>query len=251
MKDPRDAKATPEQLKKLRARFQKSPKTKMGVVPRVSNTDQRPGNIEALRARFSTGAKPTPDLEPPKPTPPKRKAVHFVSDYPIPDWWLPMIAKRLKAVRKAKGYKSQTMLVEAVKAEVGRLKATAKDGTVAVPSRDTISNWENGKSEPSLTRLIRVATAIRVNPATFFGDVPTEMKKFQPTEHLVRLDIGRNIQAVRLERKMTIPNLVHKTGVSNSTLTKVESGHAVLSLAQLSAVCSVLGAKPEDLLNVP
>lgn len=62
--------------------------------------------------------------------------------------------------------------------------------------------------------------------------------------------IGRNINAMRKQKGMTLKQLETQSGVSTSVLSRAERGENLPSITNIKAIATGLGCKTEDILCI-
>lgn len=70
-------------------------------------------------------------------------------------------------------------------------------------------------------------------------------------ERLDELDValGAELRGLRSKRGLSQRELAQRTGISERTIIRVESGERAMNIRQLYALCRALGIKPSRLIN--
>jgi transcriptional regulator with XRE-family HTH domain len=68
-------------------------------------------------------------------------------------------------------------------------------------------------------------------------------------KHTVR-EIGQKIRAARIKADMRLSDLAKKTGLAESSLSRIERGYTAVSVMNLVQICDVLSIGLEELLNL-
>jgi transcriptional regulator with XRE-family HTH domain len=68
-------------------------------------------------------------------------------------------------------------------------------------------------------------------------------------KHTVR-EIGQKIRTARLKAELTLSDLAEKTGLAESSLSRIERGYTAVSVTNLVQICEVLSIGLEQLLDI-
>ena len=71
----------------------------------------------------------------------------------------------------------------------------------------------------------------------------------QPSFHVKKVLLGRNIRYYRRLRKITKKSLAEKVGVKTTVISNLEQGAQAITFQQLSAIADVIGADESLLMN--
>lgn len=66
-------------------------------------------------------------------------------------------------------------------------------------------------------------------------------KKISPSARRALKSLGGNLKTARLKRRVSLQDFAERTGVSESTLIRLEKGDEGVSIGALTMVCLVLG----------
>ncbi|MEM7166464.1 MAG: helix-turn-helix domain-containing protein [Planctomycetota bacterium] len=97
-------------------------------------------------------------------------------------------------------------------------------------SQSQMSRLEQGQRRIDTEILAKIANALEVSPACFFGDAPVDQDPLTPRRErelsLARLhsEIGKRIRSERRQRHLTIEDLARKTGHTRAFVLAVEEG---------------------------
>lgn len=69
------------------------------------------------------------------------------------------------------------------------------------------------------------------------------------TRDAIRIAIGNEIRAARARRNLTQNELADRSGISHTTIVRLESGKRTVDVLQLFAICDVLDADPGAILD--
>jgi transcriptional regulator with XRE-family HTH domain len=120
--------------------------------------------------------------------------------------------------------------------------------------KSTLSEWENGRSRPSLRELESVLACLKVTPQ----QRRVALQTLQAPRAIVRLAAegdrppvaGDLLHAMRLRRGLTQSELARSIGGTQGMVAKWERSEDWPSPERLYAVCFALGAHPEELSTV-
>jgi transcriptional regulator with XRE-family HTH domain len=71
----------------------------------------------------------------------------------------------------------------------------------------------------------------------------------QSPEHVLEVDLGERLRAIRRLRRATLKTVAARAGLSESFLSQVERGRASASIASLQRIASALGVSVADLFQ--
>ena len=112
-----------------------------------------------------------------------------------------------------------------------RKRITGKDLARRIGlSQSQMSRLEQGQRRIDTEILARIAGALDVSPACFFGDASAEIEAPSPkrerelTLHRLHVELGKLIRSERRQRHITVDDLARKTGHTKAYVIAVEEG---------------------------
>lgn len=121
--------------------------------------------------------------------------------------------------------------------------------------RTTITRWESGQAEPSITELERVlailsATASERQEFWRHSDTPRALHYLRQEDSIQSLPLGDLLRALRFRAGKTQADAAREVGITQGLLARWENGAAVPDTARLHSLCFVLSASEAEVVGL-
>ncbi|HFW6578681.1 helix-turn-helix transcriptional regulator [Streptococcus agalactiae] len=116
-------------------------------------------------------------------------------------------------------------------------------------NRGSYSNWENGKREPTLDNIIKLANILDVTVDYLLGRSDNFSNTIVLSKNNMK-SFSKRLKELRLEKNQTQQQLADELGVNRVNVTRWEKGNTEPSFSKLIELSKLLNTTPNYLLGV-
>ncbi|HEM9532901.1 TPA: helix-turn-helix transcriptional regulator [Streptococcus agalactiae] len=116
-------------------------------------------------------------------------------------------------------------------------------------NRGSYSNWENGKREPTLDNIIKLANILDVTVDYLLGRSDNFSNTIVLSKNNMK-SFSKRLKELRLEKNQTQRQLADELGVNRVNVTRWEKGNTEPSFSKLIELSKLLNTTPNYLLGV-
>ncbi len=115
--------------------------------------------------------------------------------------------------------------------------------------QNTFTNWENGKREPTLDNIIKLANILDVTVDYLLGRSDNFSNTIVLSKNNMK-SFSKRLKELRLEKNQTQQQLADELGVNRVNVTRWEKGNTEPSFSKLIELSKLLNTTPNYLLGV-